>query len=101
MGGQALASGSRVSSEFSRICGGLNLDIILGGCICVCVCVCVCVRACVYGSWVSAEKSVDVWWFLADRGQGDRGGGLGGAKKHTIYREIQKFKPPKRSKHTG
>ena len=29
------------------------------------------------------------------------GGGLGGAKKHTIYREIQKFKPPKRSKHTG
>ena len=42
------------------------------------------------------------------RGQGDRGGGLGGAKKHTagakkhtIYREIQKFKPPKRSKHTG
>ena len=31
--------------------------------------------------------------------RGQRGGGLRGAKKHTIYREIQKFKALKRIKH--
>ena len=38
-------------------------------------------------------------WNCAASGSTEEG--LREAKKHTIYREIQKFQPPKRSKHTG
>ena len=36
---------------------------------------------------------------LPQAAQGAEGGGARGAKKHTIYREIQKFKALKRIKH--
>ena len=57
-------------------------------------------------TWKGSEREVCWAWCVcallccvAPGSTGGRGGGLRGAKKHTIYREIQKFKALKRIKH--
>ena len=57
-------------------------------------------------TWKGSEREVCWAWCVcallccvASGSTGGRGGGLRGAKKHTIYREIQKFKALKRIKH--